>query len=171
MSDNTRCACCGNPLEGQKCGYCGFLNIASFDEAAERENAKDATNYRENLIRQISDISILGYQYGWKEEKNKFDLLKTTKMKLADGMQCYGDTYWSDQDFGQTISDDIKERELEFEYTFNGEKKTLKCNITPVKCDDFWHIGLKITDQLKLIVYLGREDKYAESKPMDLELR
>lgn len=170
MSDNTKCACCGNLLDGQKCAYCGFRNIASFDEDAETENTKDANNYRRGLIQRISDISIAGYQYGWKADKSVFDLLKTTKTKLADGMQCYGDIYWSDQDFGQTIRDDIKDCVLELEYAFNGEKKSLKCNITPVKCDDFWHVGLKITDQLKLIVYLGREDNYAESEPMDLEM-
>lgn len=183
------CKCCGRELKDFRCDYC-FLELpvdvggTDIDKIVEQHMNSQlyksspaylaSPEYRRENLEKIGDISLKYYKYGWDEKKQKFGQIGKPEYHVIVkfGKELLGsDIIWSDQDFGQTISDDIKERELEFEYTFNGEKKTLKCNITPVKCDDFWHVGLKITDQLKLIVYLGRENKYAESKPIDLELK
>ena len=170
MNDKMKCACCGKLLEGQFCEYCGFMNIVALDKKAEEENIIEAKAHRKERIEQITDISIVGYQYGWKEDERKYDLLRTTRIKLADGKQCDDTLFWNSQDFGQSAGESPKERTIELAYKFNGNEKKLKCAVTPVKCNDFWHIGLRITEQLKLIVCLGREDNYAESKPIDLVL-
>lgn len=170
MNNSNTCICCGTPLEGQVCKYCGYMNVIALDEDAEMEKVKKARGYRSRLIAKLSDFSIVSYQYGWKEEESKFGLLGTKMIRLADGKDCFREIFWTSPEFGQNPNSANIARSVELSYKFNGKMKKAKCDINPVQCDSYWHIGLEITSKLRLIVYLGGKEKSAKSRLLNLDL-
>lgn len=170
MDNDRRCACCKNTLEGQFCGYCGFMNIAAFDKTAEQETAAEAREWRKELIGQLSDYGIVSYEYGWKEEVSEFGFISTKINILADGRQCDGSVFWADRQFGQLLENETKPITIRLTYKFNGKENKLNCEIASAVCEDFWRIGLEITEQMRLVVYLGNEHKFAKSEPLAMNL-
>ena len=169
MRTEIKCVCCGNAISGQLCGYCGFMNIAALDEEAADEIKKEADVYRREVIDKLSDFSVVSYEYGWIEKDSKFDLISTKNVKIADGNDCVNGVFWSKDQFGQNLEGNNTSQQIEISYKYDGKKKKFNCSLIPVQCDDFWHLGLEITKELKLMVYLGNSGKSAKSEPIELD--
>lgn len=147
------------------------MNIAALDEAAGQETAAEALEWRKELITRLSDYCVICYEYGWKEKELQFGLLNTKIQKLADGSQCDRMVFWSDQKFGQGCSDGSALSEtIRLLYRFDGRAKKLNCRMSLPDWEGFWQIGLEITSQMQLVVYLGNKSKYVKSEPLILEL-
>lgn len=172
------CSCCGHIWEdGRICPRCGFFHQTQVgelnkDQLSERE--KDIEEYRINLLENITNLSLKVYSYCWNEDSVKYVQSSDPMYRIISesGKDIFGENIvWTKQEFGQFFTGNDNKSTIELGYIFDGANKQLKCEITPVECDDFWHVGLRITDQLELIVFLGREDNYAESEPMELDLK
>lgn len=169
MTGRQKCQCCGSMFDGQSCKYCGFRYIISLDNDAEEIDRNEAKEYRNKIINQIQNITILCYQYGWKEEDKKFNFLDTKRIRLADGNECNDIYKWVSQDFVQGIAS-FSESSITIEYDFKGNKKQIKCSLSPDAAKQAGQIGLKITKQLRMQLCFGNQNKYVESTAIDLDL-
>lgn len=170
MDHVKKCTCCNQIIESQFCGYCGFMNIAALDKPAEQKMAEEAQKWRRELIGQLSDYRVVSYEYGWKETESEFGLLHTKTKTLADGSQCDGKVFWTGIQFEQLPESSETPVAIELSYKFHGKEKRLDCEIIPAACEGLWQIGLEITEQMQLVVYLGNEHIFAKSAPLALEL-
>ncbi len=168
MDNEKKCACCRNSIESQFCGYCGFMNIAALDQAAEQETAEEAEKWRRELLSRLTDFSVTAYEYGWIEKESEFSLVNENVCILANASQCDGTVFWADSRFRQPPENGRKAVTMELAYRFNGREKKLKCEIVPAECDGFWRIGLEITERLQLVIFLGSEQKYEKSAKLML---
>ena len=168
MRNEARFSCCGSMISGQRCRYCGFVNVAALDNEAENEIRKEAEEHRKEMLGQLLDFSIVGYEYGWIEAESKFDLISQKNIRIADGNDCANGVFWSQEKFGQDLEDSSESKQIEIAYKYEGDTRKVSCDIAPVSCDDFWQIGLEITPELRLVVYLGNQKKSAKSEPVDL---
>ena len=162
------CQCCGAAITGSKCGYCGFVEIIDMDGSGREVVEKMAGVRRKNLAGTVTDLSVVSYRYKWNEEKSRLELDKKEILRLADGRDCYPGLLWTDYSFGQLAAG--KELTLEIAYKVRGVQKQVSCKVTPVQSEDFWKIGLLIGQDLKLKLFLGTKQSYAEAEPVALEL-
>ncbi|MBQ6621766.1 MAG: hypothetical protein IJH75_02930 [Mogibacterium sp.] len=163
----TICSCCGHDAPAQKCGYCGFLNtftLSKDDEALIRERA---ASHRSDLIRSIRNLSVTGYRYGAEAMSAE---ASTRSVRICAGKDCDRKIFWSKQQFGQNLDPDSAKRPLEITYSVGGRKRTLTAMMELVPCEEYWRLGLEITDDLRLNVYLGMEKTHSKSGPHELEL-
>ena len=163
-----KCKFCGGESESQYHEYCGFFNAynlgGEYEDKVDIEKHKNSSEYKASqmyhdlTIKGITDISLVSYEYGWDEKSSQYKLLNTTTLKLADGNQCDGKVYWvPGKEFCQPPEKDIQSQTLEIFYKFNGTQYKAKCGITPVRSDDFYHIGVEVTRDFNLYIYLGSE--------------
>lgn len=109
------------------------------------------------------------YAYKWNEMKSRLELDKKSEQRLANGIECYPVIKWTNNIFGQLpVGKDIA---LKLSYKFKGVKRQISCAVPTVQCEDFWKLGIIIDQSLKLKVFLGTERNYAESAPLNLELK
>lgn len=178
MMSIIKCKFCGGESESQYHAYCGFFNVYNFGGDDEDKVAIEAHSnspeykasqmYHDVTIKGITDISLMSYEYGWDEKSSEYKLLNTTTQKLADATQCDGKVYWvPDKEFCQPPEDDIHPQTLEISYKFNGTEYKAKCGITPVRSNDFYHIGVEVTKDFKLYIYLGSEKDVSKQAKSD----
>ncbi len=162
------CQCCGRPIRGSRCGYCGFVEIIDMDGSGAELVRNMAEKHRKNIIAALTDLSIISYTYQWNAERSRLEMHSQEELSLAAGADCYPHTKWTGQAFAQMpATQDIT---LELSYKYKNNKKRITCTIPTVRCDDFWKIGFAIDRSLKLTVLLGTQKNHTQSAPMDLEL-
>ena len=165
------CLICKRELKGNKCEYDGFVTFTTFQDSIPESELKRAEAYREKLLSSIS-FSIEAKEYKWNEKSMKLDTLRTMDVKIADGLSCFGKIVWADQAFGQSLEDKSQQSEKEFviNYKVKDLKRSETLKITPVQCNDFWHIGVIIKEDFTFNVVLGTPDNYATSSTAQLIL-
>lgn len=159
------CDCCGRTLKGNTCEYCGHTNVFALDAETELRMKERANQYRKDMVRQITDISIEAYRYLGSELQGR------KKINIADGEKCFKTVNWAGVKFAQNTDMTEPERDLTIMYNVNGQKKKLSATIELIETSDFWEIGVELTECLSLVVYLGTRDNYTISEPYELELR
>ena len=164
------CRCCGSSFQENRCPICGFPYINALDEAGEAQIQRNASEYKENLLKGLTDFSIESYRYVWNESAQTLKLAASEPVFVTNGSQCHKRIVWSKENFGQ-YPENKKPFPLSISYKVNGQKKTLSLSIPPTKTSDCWHIGMEINDELRLIVYLGSKTNHTKSQPMQLSVR
>lgn len=162
------CQCCGGEMQGNRCPYCGFVEIIDLDSSGTKFVKSMAASHKEQLVAAITDLSIISYRYKWNPAKSRLEMSKKEELKLADGAECYPSMRWTSQNFGQMPAG--KDITLDISYKFKGKKKQLSCTLPTVQCNDFWKVGMVIDQALKLRVFVGTEAKNTQSPALDLEL-
>ena len=168
MSSEILCACCHHKIDFNSfpvCDRCGYLNMAIVGDSNVSDEA--ALSYRRNLLSKLTDISVVGYQYGWKENTQKYELLSTKSRKIADGIECEGRIMWSDLDYGQWYDEKKKEVDVEISFSVEGKAHTVKHTFKPVKSTSFWHVGAMVTEDMNLVIYFGSKEDAVPSDGMD----
>ena len=158
------CRVCKNNLVKRygKCSYCGYENRAILNVELD-----DSMDFKNGVLSQVKDFSIMANQYKWNASKETFDSTpseislpedKNNGKALMEGI-VFTDPIIAQVGIGE-------EQELEICYSVNGKSKTVIAKITPKQSDDFWKLGMKIDENLKLHVYLGETE--SDSIPLEL---
>ena len=164
------CRCCSSSFQGNRCEICGFPYINALDDAGEAQIRRNAAEYKTNLLKNLTDFSIESYRYVWNESAKTLKLAASEPVFVTHGADCHNSVVWSDEDFGQYPAEK-KPFQLAISYRINGQKKNLSVSMTPVQTSGFWHVGMSINDQLRLVVYLGSKASHTKSQPIALSLR
>lgn len=163
MAGEIICACCHHKVDENskpRCDYCGFVNIAMVGNT--KFSDREALEYRKELVANVQNISIVTYEYGWNEKTNNYEKLSEKKHKIADGLDCDGKIVWSKLDFGQWW--DENEKTVPVTITFQcGKGWTFTSKFVPIDSPAFWHVGVTITEDTRIAVVFGSEQKYAQS--------
>ena len=165
------CKCCGNPLNGQLCSYCGFIEQTYSDIESSLENDverqitayKNTAEYREMLLAHISAFSVKAQKFKWNEKKNTFGTLDSIELfdQHLTGKDYYCRFTVSDTEVHQI---GIGEKQsIAVDYKFSGTPKSATVELVPVQTDKPWQFGLQINKKLQLLVALGdfSSSKYA----------
>lgn len=164
------CKCCSHEIIGNKCSYCGYMNIVALDEKAMQEEVRRSEEYFERIVYGITEFSIKKYVYVWDDDSHEPKLSAEEKCVICSAADCIDKIAWSAEYFGQNPADEDACRVLEVMYRVGDKEKTVVVSVPPVKCDDYWRIGLKLDRQLRLTVYLGTQMVNSKSEPCDLEI-
>lgn len=165
-----KCAVCGEEFSGGKCPKCGYLNIVSLDGTADASEKARAEEYRNGIVKKITNISILGRK-GEYNSSGEFELKNDAYYKIADGIQCYEKIVWLNQVFAQHPEPEWKKENLEISYKYNGKEYKTKVGIMPIQTDDFWRIGVKLSKDFSLHFYLGNQNKNNVSDTIKIAIK
>lgn len=165
----SKCKVCGREANGQRCNYCGFLQVFNLDENANEQESNLIERHRNALLENITDFHILAHTYRWDSSSAKVESGRI-KVDIADGSDCFNRIAWSKSTFGQNLDNTNALRELTVSYLVGGKKKDIKIKIKPIKCNDYWKFGVKINNDLTVNFYLGTEENNSVVGPYDLDL-
>lgn len=164
------CICCKNPIEGQKCEFCGFMNIAALDNNAIAKLNEKAEVHRKSLLEKINNIQVASYSY--KVSVGKPVLEGTNYIVIAEsGSDCYDQIVWSNEKFAPNPSRKKGTRSLKVQYSVDGKKKDISVNIPLENFDNMWSLGVIINQDFTIQFYLGGSDNYTQSANYQLELK
>lgn len=181
------CIFCKKQLKEEKyfCEYCHFLNADDADlsetdrekliemhRSTERYQSSPA--YHDEILSKITNISIWTFQYGWDEKEGKFKQIgePVDQVIVKNGMDCNDRIAWGNMEFGQDSSDELTEKDIDISYQFDGKTRNETFPVMPVRCGNFWDIGVKIDKDYCMTLYLGRpDDNKAESMPKMLDVK
>lgn len=166
------CRCCGYSLRSEelKCPRCRCQYVNALDEKAEQREVRRCQNMRTNIIiPKIKEISVNAYEYQMCDSGKKMESKGRKKIILADGSKCCNGIYWAPMTFGQWLYSE-KLQKLDISYKYDGVERVIHAKIKPVKCDDYWRVGLHIDDKLMLWIYVGNEKKNSKAGPYEINL-
>lgn len=161
------CQCCGMERTGSRCGYCGFREVIDIDGSSTELINSLAEVHRAKLAESITDISVMVYEYSWNQTSLGLEQQRIISRRLTDGKNCYPQMVWGKVKLGQ--QEPGQQFPLQLSYRINGTTKELQIPMTPVRCKDFWKLGIQIDRTLHLRIFLGTEDRYAISEPVPIE--
>ena len=149
------CRVCKTELEKEysACPYCGFVNAALMNP-----NADTNTAYRDDLLKKITDISVMAPRYRYDEEKKAFSLAGREKIYQSHGVRCFDKRYISTDD--KWIAHFEGTAEIDIAYTFDGTVRSVRAKLSVTPTEGLWYLALQIDKELRLNVYL-----YAEIDP------
>ena len=160
------CRCCSHPLTGQDCSFCGFPMAGSLNDAMLTDEMRRVRQFRSGLIRGMTDFSVDVFRFNWNAAGSSFDEKGTSSIKIADGADCYGKTVWSEERFAQSPEEKIPPLTLHMHFRNGQTVVPFSVPIQPVRCDDFWRIGIRLNNDMSLSVFLGLESNHAQSAPV-----
>jgi len=162
------CIVCGTELKDEEieCPYCGRVDVVVLDEASKAAVTKDAAAYRKAIVDKLKNFTIDAYAY--KYDAGQFIEDKKRSIKICDGKDCARSIKWSKESFAQYH--EKKNGSLTIHYEMDGQKKRGAFGIAFPDTGDFWKIGLKIGNNLRLQAYVGTEDKYSIVNDVPLSL-
>lgn len=114
----------------------------------------DAVCYRKEILKKLTAISVVTYQYKWDEKAMEYRPQSCEDIWIADGPECDGCIVWANQEFAQN-PDSAEPLVLEIKYRYDGEERHIQYPIKPVRGEDFWDIGVEVNAQLKMVFHLG----------------
>lgn len=165
-----KCTCCGEKTINGKCTYCGNIRIENIDGSANSIIEENANKHRYRVVKKIKNISVKTYKYGWNAANTDIEQQSAEYLKLCDGEDCLGRIYYCPERFAQNPGISEEERTMYISYEVDGNEKNVDVAIKPVKCAEYWDLGVKISDDLKLEVYIGDSENRAERKEIKLNL-
>ena len=166
-----KCNCCGTEIKsGNICKNCDFERVNVLG-GSDDINEKNAEEYRQELLKSITDISVVKMVYGVKDDK--FVETGKASLKIADGVACYGKVAWAGAEICKNQpGDNIEGLSLSVSYKFKGAEKSVTVSDfkRPAADNNFWDIGVKIDNKLNLSVFLGNSTNSTESSKAKLKL-
>ena len=165
-----KCKCCGQVYAGENCPRCGFAAIFDEDPANQAHIEALASKHRTEVLEEITDISIMCYQYKWDPDTGRFDNIAAKEERLCTGLECYDQIYWSALRFAQLPADTNEVLNLRLSYRYQGVKRSYYCNVPVGRSDGFWRLGVRIDAAMSLQLFLGSPEQYTQSNPFSMQL-
>lgn len=159
-----KCQCCGQTVSGTHCGYCGFDEVIGLGDSGAQSVSTLIRDHRQKLLNSVKALSVTAYELEWKDSRPVYQKKEQT---IAKGIECYPDGMWSQKTFGQFCSGE--DLSLKLSCRIGGKKKQLSCKIPSKPSGDFWRIGLRIDDSLRLKVFLGTPESHTQSQWIPLK--
>lgn len=166
------CRCCGRSMESSemKCTRCGCQYVNTLDDDAENREIQRCRDMRNKIILpKITEIAVNAYEYQLRGADGGLESKGRKKIILADGVMCSDRIYWSPVSFGQWLYSE-EAQDLELSYKYAGKEYIIYAKIKPIKCDDYWRVGLYIDAKLNLWIYVGTDKKYSKAGPYEITL-
>ena len=157
------CRVCTREFGGGTCPYCHYTNAVVLTESALEPEEKAAKIYREKLVSSLKNFSVNAVNFLWNERARAFEETNRPIIPLGDGADFDGIVKWAGARFAQSPLEVIPPLKLNIFYEYKGTKSDAAVQIQPVRCKDYWRIGLKLDPDLSLRVLLGTEDHFAEA--------
>lgn len=164
------CKCCKHEIETGMCWYCHHGNIVSFDESEEQSEIERGQKKKQQILDSIKDISINKFIYKWNDDQNTIEHAGTERDVICNGTSCYENTVWSSSEFAQVPAVENGAKSITIFYTLDGVSKSVTTEINTIATEDFWKIGVKIRDDLRMVVYLGTVSNNSSSEAFDIDL-
>ena len=162
-----KCYACYADIKEEKstCDICGMTNPKIIGDNAQAVELleKLGNEYRQEKLNGVN-ISVTAYEY---EEKDGTLSIKVShKVNLTNaGNLVYGKTMWFEQKFAKIPT----EREADLEVVLDGKvSKAVTVNFHTPKLDDYWQVGLELKEGFQVIVKIGNEQDYAETKSFSI---
>lgn len=150
--EGPKCWCCGTRFYGPNCPNCNFIAIRDDDPDHAELIRGLARKHRQQILGELTDFSVVTYNYQWDHKAGKMTCAGEERKKLADGLDCQ-EIFWSEPIFGQLEAGTPVP--ITLSYRYQGVKHQLELEIPAVRSDGFWQIGLCIDAELRLVVFLG----------------
>lgn len=164
------CKCCGRETESSKCWYCRHQNITLLDDSGLQKEIERGQKKKQQILDSIKDISINKFIYKWNDDQNTIEPAGTERDVICNGTSCYENTVWSSSEFAQVPAVENGAKSITIFYTLDGVSKSVTTEINTIATEDFWKIGVKITDDLRMVVYLGTVSNNSSSEAFDIDL-
>ena len=160
------CRCCSRPVEGEDCPYCGLPRAAALDDARLLEEMRRVKEYRAERIRGLTDFCVETHRISWDASADAFTENGKDDVKIADGADCFETTVWSEEQFAQSPEEEIAPITLRMHFRDGQTVVPFTVPIQPVRCSDFWRIGVRLNGDFSLSVFLGLESHHAQAEPV-----
>lgn len=162
-----KCNVCNSLYNGtSKCPYCGMIGIVDLDGDSDILKMM-ASNYKNKILGNIQAIGIKTYTYRFKEgvvAKNS-----ENRNEIATGKSCFNTWVWTQEGFAQNKG----MKKLVLGLYIKTKDQGIKDFTVSIPCpeqDDFWQVGIRIDENLRLCVALGTREQYNQVNDLDLPL-
>jgi hypothetical protein len=140
--------------------------VIPIDKDGENVAIQKAGEFRDKLVARISAISVEVFNYAFKDGKVA-DSGRNT-IPLADGKDCFKKEFWHRQDFVQASQG---KKQMTIRYRVDGKDKSVSVDIDTPKIEDFWKLGVKLDECLRLNIFVGEEKQHASANGVALLLQ
>lgn len=178
------CNCCGRPIDGQMCDYCGFINTnTSFLDLESAQNElnnrekygdKEVNDYRKQLLSRMSNLNVIAKAF--KYDSNKEEFVQYDSSNLFDetktGIHYFERIVWSKDWIANTSALDLvgKKQTIPFSYTISGKTHNEAFSIVSESAEGVeCHLGLMIDNELNLNLFLGNENNIIAKDRVEIE--
>ena len=157
------CKVCTRKISGGTCPVCGYTNAVVLTDSERETEMLAAKAYRAELLAGVKNFSVNAFTLQWDEATCSYKETGRQKIIIANGSDCDSIVCWSDTEFAQSPLEVIPPLDLDISYEMNGHNVKAPVRIQPVRCKDFWHIGIQINPDLTFSVFLGTKDCVAQA--------